>query len=122
MAEDAPVEVVTEAVEVEGKKWNDLSDHMTPIKRSVDLLELHESSFYIGMLTIVDAAIHAASHKSFQAFMSKALGGAATEFDQLGDALKKIAAEYDRTDEIGYINLNAIFGPPKPVGPPEEGN
>ncbi|MGH3727317.1 MAG: hypothetical protein ACRDTU_01035 [Micromonosporaceae bacterium] len=122
MSDEAPVEVITEAVADEARRWHKLADHMAPLQGSVKDLHLSENAFFIGTLSVVDAAIHAKSYGDFLSLMTKAAGGAPTEFDQLGTALKKIADQYERTDEIGYVKLSAIFGPQKEVPPAEGGD
>lgn len=109
MSHSRNVEVVTEAVEQEGKKWNGLSDKLAPIKSAVDDLQLSASAYYIGPTSLADAGINSSAYNSFQAYILQLLKGGVTEFDQLGDALKKIADHYDRTDQVNSVNLDGIF-------------
>lgn len=109
MSHNKKIEVVTEAVENEGKKWNGLSDMLASVKAAVDDLDLDESAYFIGPQSVPDAAINSSSYNSFQAYISGLLKGGVTEFDQLGEALKKIAKHYDRTDQINSVNLEGIL-------------
>ena len=109
MSHSKRVRVVTEAVENEGKKWNGLSDMLASVKSAVDDLSLDESAFYIGPQSLADAAINSSSYNSFRAYISELLKGGVTEFDELGEALKKIAKHYDRTDQINAVDLKGIF-------------
>lgn len=101
------VTVITDAVVDEAKKWRELSDQMEPIKKAVDGLDLSASAFFIG--ADVSFVAHSNAYNSFQSIVVGALGGAVTEFEQLGGALDKIAKEYDKADEIVSLDLNEIW-------------
>jgi hypothetical protein len=101
------VGVVVEAVHDEAKKWKNLSDKMAPVKTATENLTLNPMAFFIGDLGAVP---HSLRYNSYQQFMATIIGGAATEFEQFGEALDRIADEYDRTDKVGSIDLKAIYG------------
>lgn len=107
MAEE--VVVITEAVVDEAAKWRRLSSQMEPIKTAADGLDLAGSAFYIG--DGLNFAIYSNSYNDFQNLMVTALGGAVTEFEQIGGALDKIAAAYDQADQIVSLDLNQIWRP-----------
>lgn len=100
------VAVVTRAVYDEGKKWKQLADKVEPVKAAVGSLGLSASAFFVGD---ANAGQHHAAYNAYQAFMAEILAGAVTEFDQVGAALDRIAAAYDRADEIVSLDLNKIY-------------
>jgi len=100
------VTVITSAVRDEAKKWRDLSGKMAPVKSTVDGMTLSTSAFFIGDLNAVP---HAQAYEGFRSFMATVLGGGVTEFEQVGDALDKIADAYDDRDQIVSLDLNKIY-------------
>jgi hypothetical protein len=102
----ATVTVITHAVENEAKKWRQLADKMEPIHGAVGGLGLGLTAFFIGD---ANAGAHSAAYNGYQTFMQNILSGAVTEFGQLAAALDKIAAAYDRADEIVSLDLNKIY-------------
>ena len=107
MAEE--VVVITEAVVDEAAKWRRLSGQMEPIKAAADGLDLSATAFYIG--DGLNFLVYSNSYNDFQNLMVTALGGAVTEFEQIGGALDKIAAAYDQSDQIVSVDLNQIWRP-----------
>jgi hypothetical protein len=107
--EAAEVVVVTQAVRDEAKRWAEQSDAMGILVREVDALDLFQSAFWLGLPTMLDAAVYSNAYNAFQNFMLTILRGAVVEFGQLGQALTKIANEYDRLDKVGELNLNKIY-------------
>jgi hypothetical protein len=101
------VQVITEAVLDEAKKWRDLSAKLAPIKKAVDGLTLAPTAFFVGLEPSFMA--HSQSYEHFRQFMADVLAGGVTEFDQLGGALDKIAKEYDKADAIVSLDLNKIY-------------
>jgi hypothetical protein len=102
----AEVTVITAAVRDEAKKWRDLSDQLAPVKATTDGLVLSLSAFFIGD---VNAGLHSEAYEGFRSFMSTVLAGGVTEFEQVGDALDKIADAYDAADDIAALDLNQIY-------------
>ncbi|MET8197984.1 hypothetical protein [Micromonospora taraxaci] len=98
--------VITDALRTEGGKWLQLSDSATAVKGAAEGLSLDASAFYIGD---VNAGVHAAAYRDFHAFMVGILAGAATEFEQVGEALRRVADAYDRADEVISLDLNTIY-------------
>jgi hypothetical protein len=107
MAEE--VVVITEAVADEAAKWRRLSGQMEPIKTAADGLDLAGTAFYIG--DGLNFLVYSHSYNDFQNLMVTALGGAVTEFEQIGGALDKIAVAYDQADQIVSLDLNQIWRP-----------
>ncbi|MFG2062707.1 hypothetical protein ACGFIK_14950 [Micromonospora sp. NPDC048871] len=100
------VSVITEAVRDEGGKWLRLSDRAQLIKLAADQLHLDASAFFIGDANVV---LHSAAYRDFHRFLVGVLGGAVTEFEQIGDALRRIADEYDDADAVISLDLNQIY-------------
>jgi hypothetical protein len=102
----AEVGVITTALRNEANKWRDLSDQMAPIKSAVDGLGLDLSAFFIGDL---NAGLHKAYYDDYRSFMSRILSQGVVEFEQVADALVKIADEYDKADAVTELDLNKIY-------------
>lgn len=100
------LEVITDALRDEGKKWLAMSDSIAEVKTAAEQLHLEPSAFFIGDASVV---LHAGSYRDFHTFMVRILNGAVTEFDQIGAALRRIADEYDRADEVVSLDLDKIY-------------
>ncbi|MGX1612691.1 hypothetical protein ACWIF8_02225 [Micromonospora chalcea] len=100
------LEVITDALRDEGKKWLAMSDSIAEVKTAAEQLHLEPSAFFIGDASVV---LHAGSYRDFHSFMVRILNGAVTEFDQIGAALRRIADEYDRADEVISLDLDKIY-------------
>ncbi|MEU7922957.1 hypothetical protein [Micromonospora zamorensis] len=98
--------VITDSLRDEGGKWLTLSDRVAAIKVAAEQLRLDPSAFFIGD---ANALIHSLAYSDFHNFMVTVLNGAVTEFEQVGEALRRIADEYDRADEIVSLDLNKIY-------------
>ncbi|MGA3541043.1 hypothetical protein ACK8GE_17315 [Micromonosporaceae bacterium DT194] len=98
--------VITDALRDERVKWLGLSDDMATVKGTAQQLHLDASAFFIGDANTV---IHWQAYRSFQEFMVSVLDGAAVEFEQIGEALRRIADAYDRADEVVSLDLNSIY-------------
>ncbi|MFI6273129.1 hypothetical protein [Micromonospora zamorensis] len=98
--------VITDALRTEGGKWLQLSDSATAIKGAAERLSLDASAFYIGD---ANAGVHSAAYRDFHAFMVAIFAGAATEFEQVGEALRRVADAYDQADEVISLDLNTIY-------------
>ncbi len=103
------VVVITDAIVDEAAKWRRLSGQMEPIKQAADGLDLAGTAFYIG--DGLNFLLYSNSYNDFQNLMVTALGGAVTEFEQIGAALDKIAAAYDQADQVVSLDLNQIWRP-----------
>ncbi|MEU5908387.1 hypothetical protein ABZ780_28930 [Micromonospora sp. NPDC047467] len=98
--------VITDALRAEGGKWLQLSDSAAVIKAAAEGLSLDASAFYIGDANV---GVHSAAYRDFHAFMVGLLTGATTEFEQVGEALRRVADAYDRADEVVSLDLNTIY-------------
>ncbi|MCZ7375300.1 hypothetical protein [Micromonospora sp. WMMC250] len=102
----ADLNVITDSLRDEGSKWLTLSDRVAAIKVAAEQLHLDPSAFFIGDANVL---IHSLAYNDFHNFMVTILSGAVTEFEQVGEALRHIADEYDRADEVISLDLNEIF-------------
>ena len=100
------LEVITDALRAEGKKWLAMSDSIAAVKTAAEQLHLEPSAFFIGDASVV---LHAGSYRDFHTFMVRILNGAVTEFDQIGATLRRTADEYDRADEVISLDLDKIY-------------
>ncbi|MEV4481792.1 hypothetical protein [Micromonospora coxensis] len=100
------LQVITDALRDEGGKWLTLSDRIAVTRTAAQQLTLDSSAFFIGD---ANTHIHAAAYRNFQSFMVEVLSGAVTEFEQMGGALRRVADEYDRADEMISLDLNKIY-------------
>ncbi|MFG1654249.1 hypothetical protein ACGFIE_30375 [Micromonospora sp. NPDC049275] len=98
--------VITDSLRDEGGKWLTLSDRVATVKVAAEQLHLDPSAFFIGDANVL---IHSLAYNDFHAFMVAVLNGAVTEFEQVGTALRRIADEYDRADEVVSLDLNKIY-------------
>ncbi|MDG9678935.1 hypothetical protein [Micromonospora sp. DH14] len=102
----ADLNVITDSLRDEGGKWLTLSDRVAAVKVAAEQLHLDPSAFFIGDANVL---IHSLAYNDFHNFMVAILSGAVTEFEQVGEALRRIADEYDRADEVISLDLNEIF-------------
>ncbi|MEU1249196.1 hypothetical protein [Micromonospora arida] len=98
--------VITDSLRDEAGKWLTLSDQVAAIKVAAEQLGLDPSAFFIGD---ANAQFHSLAYNDFHTFMVAVLNGAVTEFEQVGKALRHMADEYDRADEIVSLDLNKIY-------------
>lgn len=112
--------VVTEAVRVEAGVWRTFSDRIEKVRDNVRDLRLDYTAFFAGDLStlgVVGTGLRADAYEDFREAVEKLLDGAVTEFEEFGNALKRIAATYDAADEDPRFDpakfrlpLDEIFG------------
>lgn len=100
------VTVVTEALRAEAAKWDDLCGAAAAVGQAADRLVLEPAAFFIGDHNMVP---HSLAYDAFQSFMVTVLGGAATEFEELGVVLRRIADGYDEADAVVALDLDEIY-------------
>ena len=83
-----------------------LSDAWPPSRTRRSSCTWTPSAFFIGD---ANTLIHWKAYQDFHNFMVSVLNGAVIEFEQVGEALRHIADEYDRADEIISLDLNTIY-------------
>lgn len=100
------VNVITNALRDEGRKWRLLSDDVPPVRLAVERLTLEPTAFFIGDINV---QLHWQAYDSFHRFIVKILGEAQVEFEQLGTVLGSIADRYDEADELIALDLNKVY-------------
>ena len=99
------------AIREEAGKWDRLSGDMRKIADSTKQLWLTPSAFAVAdpwagpAVSIDQFSIYTDVHK----LLCSLFDGATTEFAQLGGALRRMAAEYEKSDARTYINLTNIY-------------
>lgn len=115
MTDPTTTKVVTENVREEAKKWRDLSDDMEAVNKNPvgnEGLKLGPTAFFIGPTELVATAAHSSAYDGYYEHIQKLVSGAVTEWDQLGGALDRMAAEFDRTDQTEKADLEKIYTQP----------
>ncbi|AVT30032.1 hypothetical protein C6361_11595 [Plantactinospora sp. BC1] len=103
--------VAGDAIREEAAKWDKMSGDMANVAGATKQLWLTPVAFAVAdpwagpAVAIDDFAIYNDVHK----LLCSLLDGAATEFGQLGDALRTMAGEYEKSDERSYINISKIY-------------
>ncbi|MCP2322733.1 hypothetical protein HDA40_001240 [Hamadaea flava] len=127
MTSPATTEVVTDNLRLEADKWRDLSDEMAAVDSNPvgnDGLKLGLSAFFIGPTELVATALHSSAYNGFYAEVQDLIRGAKEEWLQLGEALDRMADEFDRTDQTAEADLEAVYTEPATngaQGPPPTG-
>ena len=112
-------QVITDDVRKEAGKWRDLSDEMSAVYSNPvgnDGLELGVTAFFIGQTEVISTALHHDAYSGFYAEVQDLVKAAATEWLQLGEALDRMADEFDRTDQTAEVDLEAIYTEPATNG------
>jgi|HigsolmetaAR206D_1030411.scaffolds.fasta_scaffold09158_2 Protein of unknown function (DUF2580). len=105
------IEVATDAIREESKKWYRLSDRMERIYQTTRSLSLELAAFMV--VDPVTGPIAAADLKRTYDGMHNKLTTlfqqATKELELFGDALKRAADAYERSDANSAVNLNEIW-------------
>jgi hypothetical protein len=101
------VKVVTEALRKEAAKWVTLADQMEAVAKNVEGLNLEITAFWCG--TPVSLAMQPI-YEEFRTFVRDRCNEGFQEFDQISEALKRAADEYDGSDEVSAETLQKIYG------------
>lgn len=99
-------EIEPEDVRAEAKRWIDLADDMSKIHSKTGDLWLGVTAFMVGV--IGDVTPYPA-YSGFHDLMITRIGGGATEFEHIGQALKRLADEYEETDELSREAIDRAY-------------
>jgi hypothetical protein len=103
------VEVATEGLREEAKKWYGLSDRMGTVSTSAMDQNLEVSAFAVtditGAVTTTDLK---AGYDKMYDWLNALFKQAVTEFDSFGDALGKCADWYETSDANSAQNFDEI--------------
>lgn len=99
-------EVVTQALQAESRKWDELVEALGAIRAAVDDQTLEMTAFFVGD---VNTMPHHAAYQKFQTFMVTVLSGGVTEFGQISDVLRKAGQRYEEAEDLIELDLNEIY-------------
>ncbi|MBP2474739.1 hypothetical protein JOF53_003611 [Crossiella equi] len=109
--------VITAAVRAEAAKWDQLAEEIAPAHTAVQGMTLSWLSF--SALDAISVAFPFGkntapaelqrAYDDMRGFMDTLLGGAKTEFGEIGDTLVKIANTYDQNEEISEKGIEDAF-------------
>lgn len=107
--------VVTSAVRAEGTKWRGFADTIGKVNPVVKNATLGPAAFFVGDPTslavdALNAELLSQTYESLRSYVETALDGAVVEFNQIDDALQKIAHMYEQAEAITEIELQTIYG------------
>jgi hypothetical protein len=106
---DEAIEVATEAVRAEAKKWFGFSDRMSEISTAMAGLTLEPSAFaVIDISRMVTSSDQSGAYDATQQWLTSLFKDASGKMDRFGDALNKNADEYDRTDGMSAKSFDTI--------------
>lgn len=112
-------QVITKAVRDEAPKWDGFAQKVEEIRRAVEDATLTQSAFFAGDPVVlmvsslagsIDAALHQRMYESYRSHVHDLLAGAKAEFEQIADAVGRIADTYERQEEIGELSFKEIYG------------
>jgi hypothetical protein len=106
---EAGIEAATDGIRAEAQKWYGFSDTMGTIKQAMEGLTLQPAAFAVidvsGAMTMTDQI---GAYNTTQGWLTGLFQDATTRFDEMGDALKKCAADYDRADGQSALSFDQI--------------
>jgi len=108
MADKKATRVVTEALRDEAKKWRHMADGLAKIESAVKGMQLDPAAFHLGDGTLIFAP-YSIKYNSFATNMAELLGQGRAEFEQVADALVRMADQYDRTDLSVELDLRTMY-------------
>jgi hypothetical protein len=113
-------EVITKAVRDEAPKWDGFAEKAEEIRRAVEDATLGPFAFFVGdpvalvtglsIAGTFNTALHQRMYETYRSHVHDLLAGAKTEFEQIADAVGRIAATYEEQEEIGELNFREIYG------------
>lgn len=106
------IEVAVDAIRDEAKKWYALSERMAKVYQTTQSLELAPSAFTVIDPTIAGVAVAdlKGAYDQMHARLLTLFKEATTQLDLFGDALRRAADAYERSDANSAINLKEIWG------------
>lgn len=106
-------QAVRDGIVAEGSKWARLADDIAAVNTTVRGYGLDVAAFFDGELLLAQQA--KASYDDLLARFVALTGGAATEFDQINEALRRAADLYDAADANASAELDQIYGKDAPA-------
>jgi len=105
------LQVAGDAIREEATKWDDMARDMRKVAETAKQLSLTPGAFMVAdpwagpAVSIDQFKIYDDVHK----LLCSLFDGATTEFAQIGNALRAIAGEYEKSDERTYIDISKIY-------------
>jgi len=111
---DVGYQVVTEALRKEAPEWHCLADHAEAVRRAVQDAFLSPEAFFCGnpvvLVTVdINAELQQKAYEDFRQYMDHLLAGAVAEFPQIGQAMIRMAEEYESHEGLVELDLNKIY-------------
>lgn len=112
-------QVITKAVRDEAPKWDGFAQKVEEIRRGVEDATLGQAAFFagdpalLGVASLAAAAVagvHQRMYENYRSHVHELLAGAKVEFEQIADAVVRIAETYERQEEIGELSFKEIYG------------
>jgi hypothetical protein len=105
------IRAATDAIRKESKKWYRLSDRMERIHQTTSSLTLELTAFMVvdPATDQIGAADLKRAYEQVHDKLTMLFRQATTEFELFGDALRRAADAYERSDANSAINLNEIW-------------
>ena len=105
------IEAATDAIRKESEKWYRLSDRMERIHQTTRSLTLELTAFMVvdpatGQIAAADLKI---AYDQMHDKLTTLFAQATTEFELFGNALRRAADAYERSDANAAINLKKIW-------------
>jgi hypothetical protein len=108
---DSAIEVATEGLREEATKWHGLADRMITVSTQAADQGLKPSAFMILVDGTLGLGLTEDLHDSYQGmydWLNLLFKQAVTEFDAMGNALKKNADWYEHADATSTQNFDSI--------------
>ena len=104
------VQVVYDALDAEAKKWKDLAPVMSAASSTAQELDLPHSAFFAGT-DLVSMILLKPVYDQLQDLVSRLCSEAATEYQQLEQAMIRAKQQYQQVDGDAERMLSApVFG------------
>lgn len=105
------IEVATEAIREDAKKWYGLSDRIEKVRQITDSLDLELPAFMViepntGGITAADLK---SAYDRMHGQLTTLFKQATTEFELFGAAMRRAADSYERSDTDSEVNLKQIW-------------
>jgi hypothetical protein len=103
------IEVATEGIRAEAKKWFEFSDQMGNVATAMGGMTLSPAAFAVIDITgIMTTGDQSGSYTATQQWLTNLFRDATGKMERFGEALKKCADEYDRTDGQSAKSFDTI--------------
>lgn len=103
------VRAATDGIRAEGTKWYGFADKMEGVAKAMADMTLQPTAFaVIDVSTAMTMTDQHGAYTKTQLWLTELFRDATNRFNELGDALKKCADDYDRSDGRSAGSFDAI--------------